>query len=91
MTSIGLFSKVSAQSMATTALSGMVVDINDSALDGVEISYNGEAIKTKSDGLFEWQLKANQDAKIQLQFSKLGYKTQTISIKTKKKSGYCKM
>ena len=75
---------VAAQSPINATLVGQVTDSNNSPLDGVEISWNGEAVKTKSDGLFQWELSHNKATKIQLTFSKLGYNSQTLTIKTQK-------
>jgi hypothetical protein len=62
---------------------GQVTDKSGSPLDGVEINYNGEAIKTKSDGHFTWIPSDSTARKIQLAFSKIGYKPETITINAK--------
>ena len=70
--------------MTGTTLSGLVTDTNGLPLDGVEISHEGEAVKTKSDGRFTWELPESNAKKFKLTLTKLGYKTQTVTIKIKK-------
>ncbi len=64
-------------------LRGFVTDHNQTPLDGVEISYNGEAVKTKSDGRFIWPIAEQASVTIDLTLKKLGYESQTISVDLK--------
>jgi len=65
---------------------GQITDKSGVPLDGVEISYDGEAVKTKSDGQYTWKSADSTAYSIQLTFSKLGYKAQTITVKGTKES-----
>jgi hypothetical protein len=59
---------------------GLVTDTEEVPLDGVEISWNGEAVKTKADGRFIWKSSTRPSGKIQLHIEKLGYESQTVTV-----------
>jgi hypothetical protein len=68
--------------IALGGIAGRIADTSGSPLDGVEISSNGEAVKTKSDGHYIWPNPATDTGTIELSFAKLGYESQTVSIDT---------
>ncbi|MEI6892403.1 MAG: hypothetical protein V5783_09545 [Pontiella sp.] len=61
---------------------GRVTGEDGAPLDGVAISWNGEAVKTKSDGRFIWRPSAHQSGPIPLTFKKGGYHAQTVMMNT---------
>ncbi|MGJ8640014.1 MAG: right-handed parallel beta-helix repeat-containing protein [Opitutaceae bacterium] len=70
--------------VSTNELRGLVTDDHQAPLDGVSISYNGEAVKTKADGHFTWSTADLKNKTIELHVSKLGYIAQKITIDLKK-------
>lgn len=81
-----LFGNTPFQNAPNLVITGQICDTDNSPLDGVEISYNGDAIKTKSDGRFTWVLSDSKSSKIQLSFVKLGYLKQSLTINTRRLS-----
>ena len=70
----------SASAQVNNTINGLVADAQNSPLDGVEVSLEGVAVKTKSEGRFEWVIPEGHTGKISLTFTKTGFETQTVSF-----------
>ncbi|QDO95456.1 hypothetical protein FNB79_16250 [Formosa sediminum] len=66
--------------MAQNAMRGLVTDTNNTPLDGVEISFNEEAVKTKSNGQFIWSITDAPSKTIHFKIEKSGYYSESKKV-----------
>ena len=77
-----LWMTFSASAQVNDTINGLVTDTQNSALDGGEVGLDGVAVKTKSDGRFQWVVPKSNVGKILLTFNKGGYEPQTLTVET---------
>ncbi|MBP1841261.1 hypothetical protein [Formosa algae] len=71
---------------AQHTIKGIITDAKNNPIDGAEISYHNEAIKTKSDGQFTWKFSDYLPESINFKIQSAGYNLKYLGVNTSKTS-----